>query len=61
MAVSGEDVLFTEVSRKGEAVRWRGLCTFGIDEEQASVTVPETRAAQLSDRQGRLEQAQRFR
>lgn len=40
MAVSGEDFScdFAEVSRKGDTVRWRGTCTFGDDEEKASVT-----------------------
>lgn len=40
MALAGEDFFcdFTEVSRKDDTVRWRGICTFGVDEEKASVT-----------------------
>lgn len=47
MALSGEDFFceFGTVSRTGDTVRWRGVCTFGPDEEKASVTARVARGA----------------
>ncbi len=40
MGLSGEDFYcdFDAVSRSGDTIRWRGTCTFGIDEEKTAVT-----------------------
>lgn len=40
MGLSGEDFYcdFQTVSRTGDTVRWRGTCTYGVDEEKAIVT-----------------------
>ncbi|MGX5734426.1 hypothetical protein [Bosea thiooxidans] len=40
MGLSGEDFScdFTRVSRKGDTVRWRGACSFGVDKETNVVT-----------------------
>ncbi|MEP9352423.1 hypothetical protein ABLE93_02365 [Xanthobacter sp. KR7-65] len=40
MGLSGEDFFceFHSVSRAGDAVRWRGTCTYGVDAEKTTVT-----------------------
>ena len=56
MGLSGEDFScdFASVSRKGDTVRWRGGCTFGVDKENNVVTarLSKGRLSHRFDRQG---------
>lgn len=56
MGLAGEDFScdFASVSRKGDTVRWRGACTFGVDKENNLVTarLSKGRLSYRFDRQG---------